>query len=431
MQSFDKPPQKKEVEGVFDQAPKGQQNPVHTLVLEGGGAKGISYAGALKEIDLAEFSHVVGSSVGAFVAAMIAAGVPRDKIIARAEEPMKEILEMQAINTYKDKSEGKFFLQAVQLSEPWNYASENRCLKDKMIQTLGEHFKALSNDLEKRIGEEKNEGIKGREDTWEDWSEIIQCLKETSESVETNYTFERHNKLKNLFFNAGMDVGMKDLQVTTTKLHDATRDEKKNVFYTEYLKVFGNDNKEDNDVSIVQAAAASGSFPMVYKGEMINEVLYMDGGIVTNDPVEVAINKLQLTGSGRERILSLRLNKFKKGSFSGRKNSLRDYAGIPYLEFKTMINKLTKGVWFLRMTDRKTYDEHKNKDMKSWYKANRLWEVNLEPVENEKLKKKIITLTMDPGLEMISANREDMEERMRDGWKEWKELSKKEIKKVE
>lgn len=416
---------------------KGKEfNKGHTLVLEGGGAKGISYAEAIPLLDLTKFSRVVGSSAGAFTALMIAAGVDKEMIRKRALEPMRDIVSTETYNQFNNKSN----YEALRIIHKKKAeTSTTNQLEDQMRDTIYERWTklrwmankiiqsqdsdAVINDLKEKEGFKVDESTFAREydqsslQIKESASQIDQIISSiTKEEVVEKYTFNLHNVLMQLLTNLHIDAGMKELMVTATMLKERGEGCSK-IPAQDHLKIFESTNKEDGDVSIIKAAAASGSFPGVFKEVTIKGRNYIDGGILNNDPVDVAIKKMEEEKESGK-IVSLRLNPIE--DLDKRKHDMELYKVADNL----MMYAISQHYGFDKVVNLdgvKEMQKEKNKLMKEYKKKDKLIEIGIKPEQ-------IGTLKMDKlPIPEIETELEHVRNKMLEAGKVWGILDKTKI----
>ena len=428
---FDKAPQnnidlgeqQKEGRGSFDRAPKGSQNPVHTLVLEGGGAKGISYAAALPFFDLTEFSRVVGSSAGAFTAAMIATGVPMHAIRETAMRPMSDILEPDALKQFGGNWEETYGFKML-IPYDWEGTSSSTHLIRNIIgQQIAARYENLDKLLDKLLNDiEHNyekidqglgvkidvEAFKGIEQTDRTLSIVeLQGILNTVRNNINTYTFEQHDQMKKLWKKLHTEVGMKDLMVTATRLTQPEDNKLEG-----YLKVFDSSDEQDRQYGVLDAVIASGAFPGVYAAVEIQGTLYADGGIINNNPGDIAVDRIK--GKEEGSILCLHLNKY-DDDFKKRKIDLESSATRKVIE--KAIEKGSGFVFETNENNRQEYRAQKYRKVREYYDEMRYMEIEIVPGG-------INTLTAQVSDQQRQEIDQEIGCRAKVGWENWQKLKK-------
>ncbi len=244
--------------------------PLENLVLEGGGAKGIAYIGALKELDslnaLPDLKRVAGTSAGAIIAAFIALGY--------------DITEMQAILFETDFSQFlDYYISEEKIINFYENTSIRAVFKD-VIDEIYELFKSPITTVEKSLTYFKDIFDTDSLCAGEDFRKWIE--KKIYEKTDIHYlTFK---ELRHLI---EKDNSFKHLHIFTTKVQPS-------------LEIFrmSTEDKKFDDVIISDAVRASMSIPGVFAPHTLyiknsenqrvkNEDfgLFVDGGILDNFPI--------------------------------------------------------------------------------------------------------------------------------------------------
>lgn len=236
-------------------------------VFEGGGARGFAHVGALRATERRglSFRAVAGTSIGAIIAALVAAGYRSEELFsvdpASGEETGLLALDLEAIlldpeeyariNRLKSHLRGK---KGRPLAR-WFLNGFNRTLLASMFlpgfSVLAYLFhRKILKDIWTRSGAVGSERLR-------DW---------LNEQI-----------AKKLGLPKGTRVRFKDLpmslRVVTTNL--STCD----------IQVFGSDNTPD--VEVAHAVSASAAFPFFFRPVRIGDHLFVDGGLVSNAPAWV------------------------------------------------------------------------------------------------------------------------------------------------
>ena len=124
------------------------QPPVLGLALSGGGAKGVAYAGMIKEMEhqgkLKELTHLSGASAGAMTASLIAIGMS-------ADDMEKVITKLNMSNLIKTS------LNPVKVARKGRDKGENftNVLELIYMYQISKHLETIQNDPSKRISNSK------------------------------------------------------------------------------------------------------------------------------------------------------------------------------------------------------------------------------------------------------------------------------------
>ncbi|NGX32253.1 MAG: hypothetical protein K1060chlam4_00294 [Candidatus Anoxychlamydiales bacterium] len=244
--------------------------PLENLVLEGGGAKGIAYIGALKELDslnaLRDLKRVAGTSAGAIIAAFIALGY--------------DINEMQAILFETDFSQFlDYYISEEKIINFFENTSITTIFKD-VIEDMYELFKNPITTIEKSLTYFKDIFDTDSLCAGEDFRKWI----EKKIYEKTNIHYLTFKELRHLI---EKDNSFKHLHIFTTKIQPA-------------LEIFrmSTEDKKFDDVIISDAVRASMSIPGVFAPHSLyiknsenqrvkkeDTSLFVDGGILDNFPI--------------------------------------------------------------------------------------------------------------------------------------------------
>ncbi|HEU64225.1 MAG: hypothetical protein KR126chlam4_00258 [Candidatus Anoxychlamydiales bacterium] len=244
--------------------------PLENLVLEGGGAKGIAYIGALKELEslnaLTNLKRVAGTSAGAIIATFIALGY--------------NINEIQAILFETDLSQFlDYYISEENIINFYENTSITKIFKD-VLDEMYELFKNPITTVEKTLTYFKDIFDTDSLCAGEDFREWI----EKKIYEKTNIHFLTFKELRHLI---EKDQKFKHLHVFTTKIQPT-------------LEIFrmSTEDKKFDDVIISDAIRASMSIPGVFnphtlyiKNSENKRVkkegfgLFVDGGVLDNFPI--------------------------------------------------------------------------------------------------------------------------------------------------
>lgn len=265
--------------------------PIENLVCEGGGVKGLVYAGALKVMEengvLQNIKRVAGSSAGGIVSLLLAVGYSPSEI----ESVMKDEVDFKSLMDRRVSFDPTRVISAAGMKV--GITDIAMLFKHKGLYK-GNAFVELAKQLVSRKIEEKLKKIIQEKD-----EKIIENLKnkfrangmselEIEEMVEghinnrylslldkyyidnaSDITFEQLNNLGKDY----PELQFKELFVTGTKLSDAS------------LKVFSADT--DPNMSIVDAVRITMSFPFGFEPVLYQGEYYADGGIADNYPMQI------------------------------------------------------------------------------------------------------------------------------------------------
>ncbi|WP_321782286.1 patatin-like phospholipase family protein [Paraburkholderia sp. J94] len=336
---------------------------LHSLVLGGGGAKGVVYPKALqklhrdRQIDLRAVPHVAGASAGALTGFILALG-GTPEAIARLSPTITEALPF-ATKSFANRSETRIALSRA--STVVDYAADKldgstipsvlmiwaetallqlmrRIVEQIDLDDEGDSYLALDgeryylNELHGRgmgffwdydvdpggphIGALRTALMTGLRDL-----RRFGC-----------YLVSTHHRIVTLLRDAGIDAGWKHLSVTLTRLYSAQVDSAAlaetfgSLNYVSTLLPPGAGTSERNPVHkafvrhegvcLLAAAQASGAFPLLFAAPplgpspSLRDFLYTDGGCMSNMPIEAPIFADSIIGrpTAERDILALGLN---------------------------------------------------------------------------------------------------------------------------
>lgn len=256
--------------------------PIENLVFEGGGVKGLVYAGVIEVLEaenvLKGVKRVAGSSAGGITALLLGFGFSASEIktIISDEIDFKQLMDRRItwdptrvlnvagmsigitdiIMLFKNKGlyKGDDFVQIVKA-----------ILRRKIEENLKEHIQEIYKD---RIDELRDTGIDTDIELFVQ-GKIIEFLDKYYISDLGNITFEQFEKLKTEF----PEWNLKSIYLTGTKLSDGS------------LRVFSHDS--DPTMSIVDAVRITMSFPFGFEPVLYQGEYYADGGIADNYPMHI------------------------------------------------------------------------------------------------------------------------------------------------
>lgn len=273
------------------------------LVLSGGGAKGITYAGMIQAMEeqefLAQLSHISGASAGAMTASLLAIGMPAADITSLVKNiNMAEILQIHYRQGHI-RSTGKGFQALFDLI----YLYQLDGYMANIAEPEGEENKAHFKQLLKKVKSYKSL-LERLEIKIENINDIIALTKhkkfsalakallnlEASQSSPDNIrvTFSDLQKLKGLLPPEKNHL-IKDLSIVVT---NQTKSE---------LEVYN--VSQSPEATISEKVQQSGAHPFIFqpsfnqKGEFI-----ADGGILDNMPIQPLLD----LGLDREQILCVK-----------------------------------------------------------------------------------------------------------------------------
>jgi NTE family protein len=221
-------------------------------IFEGGGAKGLAHIGALQAATEAgvRFEGVAGTSAGAIVAALVAAGYSA-KELYDPNDPDSVFV-------------AKNFLEF---------------LDPGLTQLL----KGLQADIEDRVSHQR--GLWNLWSLWRRYSPLLDALVATKGIFDTNRFREWFGELlfKKL---ARRNVQFRDL---TSAAGEGKNPRYLKIIATDYvhrqIKIFGTNETPKEDVA--EAVAASIAIPFFFKPVKVGTDAYVDGGVVSNFPAWV------------------------------------------------------------------------------------------------------------------------------------------------
>jgi predicted acylesterase/phospholipase RssA len=275
----------------FQSLERESRPPIENLVCEGGGVKGLVYAGALKVMEengvLQNIKRVAGSSAGGIVSLLLAVGYSPSEI----ESVMKDEVDFKSLMDRRVSFDPTRVINAAGMKV--GVTDIAMLFKHKGLYK-GNAFVELAKQLVSRKIEEKlkkiiqendniiierlrNQGhLNGLNET--DVEAMIQdhidrrylgLLDKYYIDDASSITFEQLNNLAKAY----PELHFKELFVTGTKLSDAS------------LKVFSADT--DPNMSIVDAVRITMSFPFGFEPVLYQGEYYADGGIADNYPMQI------------------------------------------------------------------------------------------------------------------------------------------------
>jgi predicted acylesterase/phospholipase RssA len=275
--------------------------PIENLVFEGGGVKGLVYAGALKRMQEANLQEnvkrVAGSSAGAIVSALLAVGYSPAVIEAKMKSiDFRALMDRDsplfwnppgvshisdAINLVSKHGiyKGKAFLGLLEdlLSSEIREKLKQQKEQEFLQQTLGSQFSKYDLESESHYIERlENEKIKLIEQNGgrESFDIMIGVhVEDYLKSVGIRHSDEITFGQLDLLCQTYPDLGFKALYITGTKLR------------TGELVVFSHETYPD--LPIKSAVRASMSFPGAFVPYKIDGEEYADGGIANNWPMGI------------------------------------------------------------------------------------------------------------------------------------------------
>lgn len=256
--------------------------PIENLVFEGGGVKGLVYAGAVHVLEaenvLKGVKRVAGSSAGGITALLLGFGFSASEIkkIMSDEIDFKQLMDRRIswdptrvldlagmsigitdiIMLFKNKGlyKGDVFVQVVK-----------EILRKKIEKNLTIHIQEI---YKEKIDELKDIGSDAEIEMFVQ-GKILELLDKYYISDLGNITFEQFEKLKSEF----PEWNLKSIYLTGTKLSDGS------------LRVFSRDS--DPTMSIVDAVRITMSFPFGFEPVFYQGEYYADGGIADNYPMHI------------------------------------------------------------------------------------------------------------------------------------------------
>lgn len=246
--------------------------PIENLVCEGGGVKGLVYAGALEVLDengiLQGVKRVAGSSAGGIVSVLLALGYPPIEI----KKLMEDEIDFKSLMDKRVESDPTRFISAkgmkLGVSDLWMLFKHKGVYQGEAFVELSRNL--IRNKLEQKL---KAEIINQVGDNLLIGSELQTRYEKLLDKYyikdPANITFSQLNQLNQDFPN----LGLKELYLTGTKLSDAS------------LKVFSAEN--DPNMAIVDALRITMSFPFGFEPVLYQGDYYADGGIADNYPMQI------------------------------------------------------------------------------------------------------------------------------------------------
>jgi len=335
---------------------------LHSLVLGGGGAKGLVYPKALRKldndrhIDLKAVPHVAGSSAGALTGFILALG-GTPYALERLSPAISEALPF-ATKQYANKGEARIGLsRATTFREHrkdsldgssipsvlliWAETALLQILKqiaERQIDADGNAYIAIDSDRY-YLNElhERNTGYFWDYDIDPTGPHIAALTTVLATGLRELrrfgcYLVGTHHRIVSLMAQAGIDAGWKHLTVTVTRLYHGQANTKQlaeefgslnyvssklpeSGWYSEQSAIHKAFVRHEG-TCLMAAAQASGAFPILFQSmplgasPSIRDFLYTDGGCMSNMPVEapIFVDSVGSTPSGDFNILALGLN---------------------------------------------------------------------------------------------------------------------------
>ncbi len=255
------------------------------LVFEGGGPRGIAYAGALLEIEkeiLPTVERVGGSSAGAMTALFVGIGMIPTSIEKTMRD--KKILDLMDPHDDTEKDFDKLVKKGPGLGHgDKKYANKGLCKGVVMREWLRDTIK---NDLFSRINGLKNKYIQFSDENGGKIT-LLSGQDEQELDISKGITFKQHHQLVECDRKHGGKLGLKDIYITVTDITDVI-DPK--------LVVLSYENSAFKDTYISDAAQASGALPIAFDPcEFLdstgNKHKCIDGGVLNNFPMNIFENK--------------------------------------------------------------------------------------------------------------------------------------------
>ncbi|MBS0286622.1 MAG: patatin-like phospholipase family protein [Proteobacteria bacterium] len=248
--------------------------PKKTWVFEGGGAKGLSYAGAIKVAEqrgmLKIVERVAGSSAGGITAFLLATG-------HSAAEIEKIMMELDLLETLQDPTP---FIDG--LNKTTNFVNETakytvpvyglaRYLIDKELPLhVGDAYATLHSLVDSCF-------VTGRfKGAWKGERFLAKAREMLKQKIgKESISFADLHALKL----AHPELGLKDLYLTGTDVE------------TNESVIFSHENPETKDVDIIDALRATMSFPFAFEAHEITingkKRKFIDGGVKNNYPMDI------------------------------------------------------------------------------------------------------------------------------------------------
>lgn len=264
--------------------------PIENLVFEGGGVKGIAYAGALQKMEneglFNDVKRVAGSSCGGMTAALLAMGYTalelkdllthqinfndlKDSIVSLGGIKWGG-LDLYALYKHKGLYKGDSFQN--QMENLFKLKLESK-LKEFFFQQLTE------NERQRLMSVPANLSAKERDKRIDYFlqSKLDQFLSEQKISDLGKITFGQLEAISLIF----PQLAIKELYITGTKLSDGN------------LAVFCAENEPD--MPIIQAVRITMSYPGAFVPVEYNGEYYIDGGVANNYPMQIFDHEKFLT----------------------------------------------------------------------------------------------------------------------------------------
>lgn len=252
--------------------------PIENLVFEGGGVKGLVYAGALQEMQaqglLEDVKRVAGSSAGGIVAMLLALGYSADEI----QQIMSEEIDFSAMMDRRVGFDPTRLISAqgmrMGLSDIFMLFKHKGLYKGDAFIELGKNLitRKLEQSLREALALEHAELLQTIPLTVRNGSIeglLKQCLDSLYISNLGDITFSQFNKLAEKY----PQIGLKELYVTGTKLSDGS------------FREFSADKTPN--MKIIDAVRITMSFPFGFEPVLYQGEYYADGGIADNYPMQI------------------------------------------------------------------------------------------------------------------------------------------------
>ncbi len=317
-----------------------QTVPIENLVLEGGGVKGLAYAGALQVLAennlLDTVIRVAGSSAGGIVALLLAVGHTPDEILKIMSEEINFKELMDSRNSVDPTRIFKAAGMPLGVSDLYMLFQHKGLYKgDKFLELAKMILKRkIEEKLKEQIIKENNDEIEKLKKN-NDNSEVVAEFVEHKyrEMLEKYYitdpaliTFEQLNLLRQDY----PDLKFKELYVTGTRVRDGK------------LKVFS--EQTNPKMPVVLAIRITMSFPLGFEPVMFEGELYMDGGVADNYPMRI-FDRPQFLSHGRN---EANVNPATLGFLVDSKAEIQERWGVKSdksnLHLSTLIEGILKGL---------------------------------------------------------------------------------------
>jgi predicted acylesterase/phospholipase RssA len=257
---------------------------LETLVLSGGGAKGIGNNAALAELQkfgaLKGLERVVGTSAGALTAACLSSGVPPDQLnkMMGNEIKMDDLkLDVPNFNTiYPEldtaKTEGQYLQKAVL----WGAAGGSNYSGQNALRVLDRLTAGSVADFLTKNTLDYNQLERDHVITPQERGRLEQLEKFT----EADLTKTRSGKM----------VTFRDLQLLHKVAPHAFKELALTGWDTTNNQITYFDQNRTPDMPVALAGRISMSIPLYFQAAVHESVTYKDGGVMSNMPSEVVTN---------------------------------------------------------------------------------------------------------------------------------------------